>query len=119
MKLLEGFNDDLKLSKDGRTLVFSRASATMPTVIFKVTLSNPTTAGAITQVTRTNDAALAKFYLPAAEELTWTGAGGAKISGWRFKPINFDATKKYPLLVLIHGGPQGAWNDAWSYRWNP
>jgi dipeptidyl aminopeptidase/acylaminoacyl peptidase len=30
----------------------------------------------------------------------------------------FDASKKYPAIVLIHGGPQGAWEDAWSYRWN-
>lgn len=119
VKILEGFNDDLHLSKDGRTLVFSRTSATMPTEIFKVALTNPTTAGTITQITRTNEAALAKFYLPAAEELTWAGANGARISGWRFKPINFQPGKKYPLLVLIHGGPQGAWNDAWSYRWNP
>ena len=42
-----------------------------------------------------------------------------KIHGFLVKPANFDASKKYPLLVLIHGGPQGAWNDSWSYRWNP
>jgi dipeptidyl aminopeptidase/acylaminoacyl peptidase len=118
-KLIEGFNDDLKLSADGRTLVFTRTSATAPNEIYKVALANPTTAGAVTQVTRANDAALAQFYLPAAEEMTWAGAGGTKIAGWRFKPINFDPNKKYPLLVLIHGGPQGAWNDAWSFRWNP
>ena len=35
------------------------------------------------------------------------------------KPANFDASKKYPLVVLIHGGPQSAWNNSWSYRWNP
>jgi dipeptidyl aminopeptidase/acylaminoacyl peptidase len=119
VKLLEGFNDDLNLSRDGRTLVFSRTSATAPTEIFKVALTSPTAAGAVTQITRTNDAALAKFYLPPAEELTWAGANGARVSGWRFKPINFQPNKKYPLLVLIHGGPQGAWGDAWSYRWNP
>ena len=34
------------------------------------------------------------------------------------KPPDFDPAKKYPLLVLIHGGPQGVWNDAWSFRWN-
>ncbi|HLL73902.1 MAG TPA: S9 family peptidase [Pyrinomonadaceae bacterium] len=119
VKLIEGFNDDLNLSKDGRTLVFSRTSATAPTEIYKVTLTSAATAGPVTQVTRANDAALAKFYLPPAEELTWAGAGGTRIAGWRFKPINFQPNKKYPLLVLIHGGPQGAWNDAWSYRWNP
>jgi dipeptidyl aminopeptidase/acylaminoacyl peptidase len=124
VKFMEGFNDDLKISADGRTMVFTRTSATRPTEIFATRLADPRQRiaqgeSAVRQVTKINDAALAKFYLPAAEELTWTGANGAKISGWRFKPINFDPAKKYPLLVLIHGGPQGAWNDAWSYRWNP
>ncbi|HEY9284660.1 MAG TPA: S9 family peptidase [Pyrinomonadaceae bacterium] len=121
VRFMEGFNDDLKISADGRTMTFTRTSASRPTEIFVTRLIEPRQGAAqgARQVTRINDAALAKFYLPAAEELIWTGAGGAKISGWRFKPINFDPNKKYPLLVLIHGGPQGAWGDAWSYRWNP
>jgi dipeptidyl aminopeptidase/acylaminoacyl peptidase len=43
----------------------------------------------------------------------------ANVHGFLVKPANFDASKKYPLIVLIHGGPQGAWNDSWSTRWNP
>ena len=35
------------------------------------------------------------------------------------RPPHFDASKKYPLLLLIHGGPQGEWDDDWGYRWNP
>lgn len=35
------------------------------------------------------------------------------------RPSNFDKRKKYPLAYLIHGGPQGAWNESWSTRWNP
>src|SRR5207247_1127996 len=38
---------------------------------------------------------------------------------WIVKPANFNPRRKYPLAVLIHGGPQGAWNDNWGYRWNP
>ena len=34
------------------------------------------------------------------------------------KPPNFDPAKKYPLKFLMHGGPQTAWGDSWSYRWN-
>ena len=41
------------------------------------------------------------------------------VHGFLLKPANFDANRKYPLLVLIHGGPQGAWSDNWGYRWNP
>jgi dipeptidyl aminopeptidase/acylaminoacyl peptidase len=38
---------------------------------------------------------------------------------WILKPPGFDAKKKYPLAFLVHGGPQGAWEDGWSFRWNP
>src|SRR4029077_14796375 len=41
-----------------------------------------------------------------------------KVQGFLIRPPNFDPTKKYPLKFLIHGGPQGAWGDMWSYRWN-
>ena len=70
-------------------------------------------------MTTTNEARLAPFNLKPAEEVTWTGAAGAKVAGWIVKPANFNARRKYPLVVLIHGGPQGAWNDNWGYRWNP
>ena len=40
------------------------------------------------------------------------------MQGFMIPPPKFDAAKKYPVKFLIHGGPQGAWGDAWSYRWN-
>ena len=40
------------------------------------------------------------------------------MQGFLVKPPNFDASKKYPVKFLIHGGPEGAWGDSWSYRWN-
>jgi dipeptidyl aminopeptidase/acylaminoacyl peptidase len=52
------------------------------------------------------------------ESFTFPGAGGTKVQGFLIRPPNFDPSKKYPLKFLIHGGPQGAWGDAWSYRWN-
>jgi dipeptidyl aminopeptidase/acylaminoacyl peptidase len=58
--------------------------------------------------------------MPIAEDVEWAGAGGTKIHGWLFKPAVPSATNaRHPLVVLIHGGPQGAWNDSWGYRWNP
>jgi dipeptidyl aminopeptidase/acylaminoacyl peptidase len=42
------------------------------------------------------------------------GAKGDKVEGFLVKPPNFDASKKYPVKFLIHGGPQGAWGDDWS-----
>ena len=49
----------------------------------------------------------------------FTGSGGHKVHAWVVKPSNFKDGQKYPLACLIHGGPQGAWNDQWSTRWNP
>lgn len=111
----EGFNDDVQLSADGKTLVFTRNSLARPVEIFVAT-----SAGAnVTQITRTNDIFINEYQLKPAEEVTWSGAGGDSVHGFITKPASFVATKRYPLIVLIHGGPQGAWNDAWSYRWNP
>ncbi len=53
------------------------------------------------------------------ESFWFTGAHGDKVEGFLVKPPNFDANKKYPVKFLIHGGPEGAWGDDWSYRWNP
>lgn len=41
------------------------------------------------------------------------------VHSWVIKPSNFEEGKKYPLALLIHGGPQGSWGDSWSTRWNP
>ena len=48
-----------------------------------------------------------------------TGAGGTPVQMWIVKPPGFDAAKKYPLVFWVHGGPQGAFMDSWSTRWNP
>jgi dipeptidyl aminopeptidase/acylaminoacyl peptidase len=53
------------------------------------------------------------------DEFWYQGAGDYKVHAWVMKPSNFDKTKKYPLAYLIHGGPQGAWLESWSTRWNP
>jgi dipeptidyl aminopeptidase/acylaminoacyl peptidase len=55
----------------------------------------------------------------APESLSTTGAAGARVQYWLIKPPAFDPAKKYPVVFLIHGGPQGAWLDSWSHRWNP
>jgi len=53
------------------------------------------------------------------EDFNFKGANGTTVYGFIVKPPNFDKNKKYPLVLLIHGGPQGAWTSSWSYRWNP
>jgi dipeptidyl aminopeptidase/acylaminoacyl peptidase len=70
-------------------------------------------------ITHLNDALLAQLDLPAMESFWFTAADKTKLQGFVIKPPAFDPAKKYPTKLLIHGGPQGAWGDAWSYRWNP
>ena len=69
-------------------------------------------------VTHLNDALLAQLDLPKMESFWFTAADGTKLEGFLIRPPGFDAAKKYPVKFLIHGGPQGAWGDDWSYRWN-
>ncbi len=69
-------------------------------------------------ITHLNDALLAQLDLPKMESFWFTATDGTKLEGFLIRPPGFDAAKKYPLKFLIHGGPQGAWGDDWSYRWN-
>ncbi|MFL6257076.1 MAG: S9 family peptidase, partial [Pyrinomonadaceae bacterium] len=122
-KLVNGFNDDVKISNDSHFLVFTRSDAAHATEIYTARMDGVVPAGGSNNqaaaLTHTNDSFMQQFSLRPAEELTWTGAGGTKVAGWLVKPPDFDPKRKYPLVVLIHGGPQGSWNNGWSYRWNP
>ncbi|MGE3809318.1 MAG: prolyl oligopeptidase family serine peptidase, partial [Gemmataceae bacterium] len=66
-----------------------------------------------------NGALLKEIGLPAFESIDVKGAEGTPMQMWLLKPPGFDAGKKWPLVYLVHGGPQGSWNDGWSWRWNP
>ena len=70
------------------------------------------------QITHLNADTLKTLDLPAAEEIAWRGAGGDSVHGLLLKPPAFDPGRRYPLLVLVHGGPQGAWLDQFHSRWN-
>jgi len=70
------------------------------------------------QLTHLNDALLAQLDLPKMQSFWFTADDGVKVQGFVIPPPGFDPAKKYPLKFLIHGGPQGAWGDSWSYRWN-
>jgi dipeptidyl aminopeptidase/acylaminoacyl peptidase len=69
-------------------------------------------------ITHLNDALLGQLDLPAMESFWFTATDHTGVKGFLIKPPGFDPTKKYPVKFLIHGGPQGAWGDSWSYRWN-
>ena len=52
------------------------------------------------------------------EQFSFPGAGGDTVYGWAVKPAGYEAGKKYPVAFLIHGGPQGSFNNEFHYRWN-
>jgi dipeptidyl aminopeptidase/acylaminoacyl peptidase len=70
------------------------------------------------QLTHQNDKLLAGLEMNAPETFWFEGAEKTKVQAMLIRPPNFDASKKYPLLVLLHGGPQTMWSNAWGYRWN-
>jgi len=112
--LADSYNADFDLSRDDRTLALARTSLTMPAEIFAANSDGTN----LRQLTHQNGALLAQLALPAAEPFWFEGAEKTQVEGLLIRPPNFDPTKKYPTLLLIHGGPQGAWTDAWGYRWN-
>ena len=107
--------DDMQFTPDGKTMVFTESSASSPLEIFRVSSSG----GATVPLTHMNDEVLANYDLPTAEEFWVDGAENARVHSFLIKPPKFDPSKKYPVLFLIHGGPQGAWKENWGYRWNP
>ncbi len=110
----EVFASNLQVTADGK-LVFLGSSISAPAEVFTVR----TDGSGLTSLTAVNAQLMSGANLSKAEDVEWTGALGRKIHGFMVKPKDFDAAKKYPLVVLIHGGPQGAWGDNWGYRWNP
>src|SRR6266480_3185379 len=69
-------------------------------------------------ITHMNDALLSQIDMQALESFTFKGANNEDVQGFMVKPPAFDPAKKYPLKFLIHGGPQGASGNSWTYRWN-
>ena len=95
--------------------VFSKSTLTAPAELFRVSADGT----GVVALTRENAAWLGAVEMPQPESRTLADAAGATVQYWVLRPPSFDAAKKYPVVFLIHGGPQGEWGDAWSSRWNP
>jgi len=114
--------DDLVFA--GNILFLTRMSVRTPNEIWRM---DPTPEGELATysldsfskpVTHMNDALLSQIDMQPLESFTFKGGNDEEVQGFLVKPPGFDATKKYPLKFLIHGGPQGAWGNSWTYRWN-
>ncbi|MFY9659467.1 MAG: S9 family peptidase [Terriglobales bacterium] len=141
-KIASGYDDDFSVIDGGRTILFTRMAVGSPSQIYVSGTSLLTSKNCVedrfsppglpassetpdcalpkaTALTHLNDGVLSEVAMSPLESFWFPGAKGDKVEGFLVKPPNFDASKKYPVKFLIHGGPQGAWGDDWSYRWNP
>ena len=143
--LSNGEYSGLAISGDGRTLVASGMHVYQPSEVYVMQFPPQGHSSEYTgehQLTHLNDALLAQLDLSGVEDFEFTprdmmkanasrtksiAPGGVEVGvsesvegvqGFLIRPPGFDPTKKYPVKFLIHGGPQGAWGDSWSYRWN-
>jgi dipeptidyl aminopeptidase/acylaminoacyl peptidase len=100
-------------------IAYVRVSMTAPPEVYcgvaDTVLQKPETAR---NVSKANEELLAELDLPRPQAFEVPVEGGVKMHMWILKPPGFDAKKKWPVVYLIHGGPQGAWEDGWSFRWN-
>lgn len=109
----------LELSRDGKDLFFSFSSLTRAPEIWSLKTGGGS-AGLrpARPVTRVNDLFWKEIAMGDVSERWTDSADGKKLHAWLVKPPGFDPAKKYPAVLLIHGGPQSAWIDSWSTRWN-
>ena len=112
--IFDGNSDDLAMVPGRNSLVFTRMAIGFPNEIYSINFGQ----GQAQQLSHMNTSILSGISMSALESFSFIGAHNDDIQGFLVKPPNFDANKKYPVKFLIHGGPESAWGDEWSYRWN-
>ncbi|MDH4068948.1 MAG: S9 family peptidase [Ignavibacteria bacterium] len=115
MLIQKGASGSVSLPGNGSMLVFEHRSAVRPSEVFAIGPS----LGIPRQITAENDELFSAIDIPPPEGVWFDGAGGQPIQAWVFKPAGMAEGKRYPFVYMVHGGPQGAWLNSWSYRWNP
>ncbi|KAH0610923.1 uncharacterized protein H6S33_011350 [Morchella sextelata] len=98
-------------------LLISKNSLTSSTGYFTLDPSSKTVTSLLSPVKV--DKELSSLEKVVVEDFSFKGAEDVEVHGLVTKPSNFDAKKKWKMAFFIHGGPQGAWTDSWSTRWNP
>jgi dipeptidyl aminopeptidase/acylaminoacyl peptidase len=124
-----GVNGDINVSPDRKMVIFSHQSLTRPAELYTASPGGKS----MKPLTHVNDALFAQLMFTDPETVWFTGAGGVQVQMWIIKPPAFtrdakspaggkeseaNAGTKYPLVYWVHGGPQGAFLNSWSYRWN-
>jgi len=105
---------DFCLAPDNKNVYFLQQAINRPTEIFRADAEGKS----IIQLTFTNKQLVDQIVMNDLEDFWFSSFDGKKIHGLLVKPPQFVQGKKYPLVYLIHGGPQGMWSDEFHYRWN-
>lgn len=108
------FSSDLNITPDGRNIIFLNQTVRYPKEVFQLKIRGRK----LSQVTTFNKQILKDVKMNPIETFVFKGAKGDMVEGVLIKPPFFDETKKYPVIFLIHGGPQGSWGDDFHFRWN-
>jgi dipeptidyl aminopeptidase/acylaminoacyl peptidase len=139
-EIVAGFDDDMLVVDGGQKLLFTRVSIAAPPEIYTSSTAIPKSKGCLadtlsapgfaaydlpncalpkaSQLTHLNASILSQVAMSPLEPFWFTGADNANVQGFLVKPPNFDASRKYPVKFIIHGGPEVPMGDMWTYRWN-
>ena len=114
-RVLDGWTlSGLNVGPDGKSLYFLSQAMDRPTEVYALRPGDKEPV----RLSHVNDALLAGIDLTPAEDFTFKGGAGDAVHGFLLKPPAFDPSRKYPLVMLLHGGPENGWLDEFHYRWN-
>jgi dipeptidyl aminopeptidase/acylaminoacyl peptidase len=108
-----GSNSGAALATPG-FMVFSHNNLSQPAEIYRLDMLR----GDAVKLTGFNDEIVEGIHWGEVENVTYEGAGGAPVQMFINYPPDYDPAKKYPLVMMIHGGPHGTFGDQFHYRWN-
>lgn len=105
--------DDVQVAADGRTFIYTQVSGDRPVEIYRGAAGEQPV-----PLTRLNEPVLNEYDLRPFEDFYVAAPDKARVHSFLLKPHGFEAAKKYPVIFLIHGGPESHWGETWTYRWN-
>lgn len=111
----DGTNGDVQVAPDFRFIIHSNHDLSHPAELFRIDVKGDSKPK---QLTRFNEDVLKEIEMGEYSSFNFPGWNGESVQCWQIKPPSFDANKKYPLLLLMHGGPEAAWENMFHYRWN-
>ncbi len=111
----EGVSGNIQPSRDGSFLIFTNANFSRPNELFRLNAKGDRTP---VQLSFENRGILKEIQFGEFSSFSFPGAHGDTVQSWQIRPPGFDPGKKYPLLLMMHGGPENAWNNLFHYRWN-